>query len=1321
LPDSLVRRNRRRSSVLSNTIGASADAANDDGFDNSTTREPPRTLDWVGDGNTDDKAVSQGTDEILNKPARDRGSKASSMGIGGTKKYVAKTSRRASAILSKEDVNMHAKNVKLEAFDSTAVGSIGIIPSKRRSFMRVPSKVRARRGSLSDMLAFTRQSLLQAGTDDSDSTLLSRKKTSGGPVSVNKGQGWIPTSDLPTLSDQARSLLPAHSDEPISVSKSHELIPSSSLPTLSDPARSRLPMLEHGHTSEHRFFGDFNRNSMPTGSPLDHDSFPTKSSIGPTREHAQADQDLRHLKDLREDIFSSSELIGDRAHYCVSYYDCLVGSQLVDWLQDNNKAATRAEAIAIGRQLSRVGLKHCSNLRKEFEDSKAAFYRFMESGSDDESFGDEEDEEFEDLPMQEVRLESVQAITFCEVLELTQKDFLHVMHKEYEYMRDDVEEHEDEVRKEEQMEKSIRSAKERSNVRDSLVRMTTKRTPDNQYTTITETKPVEEIAHQETETFEYGLHKNHEVSDHTKNRVGIAFLRMYREASRHQRILDRQRRKTAKYLHIAYMRIEGWSGRNFAPGATLRLLWETLVNLCVLWTILLLPFRLSFLTVPLPSTGELASWIIADILVDALLAVDFMLNCTIFIFRASHSEVVPEARASRIFQHYRETFLYHDLFASLPIDWLSCAFVPYGSVTFILLRFVRCMKAKHSYESFTGLMGILRARISLYVYFLVRTLLMVVLILSVNHYLGCAWHWIAITESTTYGRYTWLNQDLTMQQMNSYDAATLTVLSVTAPISYRYIRSIYWSFVLVTTVGYGDIRAITNAEGSFAIFACFWGLFYYWCLGYIASIARDGDGQLEEQKTHTDQLSRYSRAQNLPYDLFQHVREYYRIMWLQQGGVKYTDISDHHELSADMQQEIRLVVNKPNLTVLQKIPLFAPLSESSLQMVCSCFTQQFYLGDAYLIRKGDIVEEMVILNSGDAEVLEYSGIDDAKPKRHGLLAKGAHFGALEFLFRLKVAYDVRTLNNCEVSLLHRDQVNAILDLLSDFEFRSFKAKARKLKDEFFDEVRGVVAVPMPQMSTRDSEVGSKEALPRMLSMATRRQFSSVVSQAMRSSLIITDESALGEQFGEQHIEGVELRRIAWCVLNIFLVWYSLLSIPLRVAFFDPPRILLWQSESPSLIWFWVVLDVLADLATLMDMTLTAKFFHARLPNGEWCTSRRKLWTFYKQEHLIKDVITMVPIDLIVLIFYSGGTWSNFFFLYSLCRIPRLYRLRMLYSNFEYIARIAQEKSARINPRVVDLAWLFIIILSVAHVFTCAFYMASRAYPPGHSFSLCFPA
>lgn len=78
-----------------------------------------------------------------------------------------------------------------------------------------------------------------------------------------------------------------------------------------------------------------------------------------------------------ESAFRSSVVIKDRKHLLSTYKQCFVGREAVDWLVASSHAASRADAVRIGRALSEIAFFEHVTRDHEFEDGNL-FYRFVD-------------------------------------------------------------------------------------------------------------------------------------------------------------------------------------------------------------------------------------------------------------------------------------------------------------------------------------------------------------------------------------------------------------------------------------------------------------------------------------------------------------------------------------------------------------------------------------------------------------------------------------------------------------------------------------------------------------------------------------------------------------------------------------------------------------------------------------------------------------------------------------------------------------------------------------------------------------------------------
>ena len=85
---------------------------------------------------------------------------------------------------------------------------------------------------------------------------------------------------------------------------------------------------------------------------------------------------------------------------------------------------------------------------------------------------------------------------------------------------------------------------------------------------------------------------------------------------------------------------------------------------------------------------------------------------------------------------------------------------------------------------------------------------------------------------------------------------------------YQYLASVYWTLMTLTTVGYGDIHAVSMAEKITSIVWMMIGVgFYSFTIGNLASIFNSIDVKAANLQQKLDILSKLSKRTKLPEDV----------------------------------------------------------------------------------------------------------------------------------------------------------------------------------------------------------------------------------------------------------------------------------------------------------------------------------------------------------------------------------------------------------------------------------------------------------------------
>eukprot|EP00753_Platysulcus_tardus_P006023 PLAT139.1.p1 GENE.PLAT139.1~~PLAT139.1.p1 ORF type:complete len:2901 (+),score=1538.69 PLAT139.1:33-8735(+) len=506
------------------------------------------------------------------------------------------------------------------------------------------------------------------------------------------------------------------------------------------------------------------------------------------------------------------------------------------------------------------------------------------------------------------------------------------------------------------------------------------------------------------------------VSNHLRSTSGSQ-LRIF--SSRHLSVLGR-------WLSIDFL--TQWN----VPHSDFRRMWDLLALLALLYNLIEVPFRAAFQVSDWQAfyTAGGAAWLrgqfVVDILADSFFWLDIWLHARHFGFMGMRDGVrQPIMDRSAIWRRYRARLLQLDLAANLPLDYILAFTV--GALPATLARFLRLLRLVHVSKYSRSLTYLLLERVRVRAAWR-RLAYMFAQLAILLHWVGCGWHAIAaaesaagasvlsagrpqpeyadcLRESTLGGGCTWLDWD------------GLPLAGAGADVFARYVRSVYWAIVAMTTVGYGDIRPFSTLESAYAAaWVLLGGIFYYALVGAISQALSSLSATRAAFRDKMRSMMQYLRHRKVRLDLVDRVLRYYEYRWASQKGVDEAQILA--ALPVPLLEEVSSHLNRD---AMRSIALFADCETSFLKALSTRLRHQVYLpGDDVLV-PGQFADRLFILNDG---LLSESFPNIEQEIRR--FSKGDCFAAVAFLTAAVMDSRVRALRFCDCSTLARPDYDAVV-------------------------------------------------------------------------------------------------------------------------------------------------------------------------------------------------------------------------------------------------------------------------------------------------------
>ncbi|XP_067334083.1 potassium voltage-gated channel subfamily H member 4a isoform X2 [Channa argus] len=442
-------------------------------------------------------------------------------------------------------------------------------------------------------------------------------------------------------------------------------------------------------------------------------------------------------------------------------------------------------------------------------------------------------------------------------------------------------------------------------------------------------------------------------------------------------------------------------------------LWDWLILLATFYVAVTVPYDVCFVNHDEDSGHRLLvsrTTMGSDIAVEMLFILDIILN-----FRTTYvsqsGQVVYDARS--IYLHYCTTWFFVDLIAALPFDLLYTFNITVTSLVHLLktvrlLRLLRLLQKVDRYSQYSAV---------------VLTLLMSVFAL-LAHWMACVWYVIGRREIESSDPVTWdigWLQELGKRLETPYINSTMGGPSMPS----AYIASLYFTLSSLTSVGFGNVCANTDAEKIFSICIMLMGaLMHAVVFGNVTAIIQRMYSRRSLYHTKMKDLKDFIRVHRLPQQLKQRMLEYFQATWSVNNGINANELL--HDFPDELRADIAMHLNKDIL----QLPVFERASRGCLRSLSLHIKTSFCAPGEYLIRHGDALQANYFVCSGSLEVLKDGMV-------LAILGKGDLIGA-DFPERnevIKTNADVKALTYCDLQYISVRALREVLGLYPEYGSR----------------------------------------------------------------------------------------------------------------------------------------------------------------------------------------------------------------------------------------------------------------------------------------------
>lgn len=390
--------------------------------------------------------------------------------------------------------------------------------------------------------------------------------------------------------------------------------------------------------------------------------------------------------------------------------------------------------------------------------------------------------------------------------------------------------------------------------------------------------------------------------------------------------------------------------------------WKLVVLVVTIYAAIFIPLKLAFPNFPFGN--DIPDWALTFVFLT-----DFIIN--VIQYKENRKDIDSPQYENKA--GYQSTLLISDLLAAIPFFLLST------NPVFQLFRLLKLSRLFHSLRNVLHfLMSVSRT------YTLVNFIFWLTL---ATNWLACGWNMLL---------------DSNANQSFEND----------------YIDALYWTITTITTVGYGDIIPLTNAQKLYAVFVQILGFgVFTFAIGTVASRLMRKDPARVKYEENIEGLASLIHYKTLPGNLRNRILNFYRYMLEKRLG--YDETAFLESLPESLQTEVALHLKKD---VIEKVSIFNNASEGFKREISLLLKPVFLTPGDYIFKAGDEADKMYFVVNGELNVLV-----DNDNKILSTMTSGDFFGEIALFKNQNRTASIKAISYCDIYSLDKQSFDKVIN------------------------------------------------------------------------------------------------------------------------------------------------------------------------------------------------------------------------------------------------------------------------------------------------------